>query len=239
MQSVAVVAAAGVAVRDRLSEFAAAVLDPARPPPRGTIGPDGRSSVSRFAIYRNNVLAGLGEALKAAFPVVRRIVGDEFFAAMARTYASLDPPQSPVMLDYGAGFPAFIRTFEPAAQLPYLCDVALLERAWVESYHSAEAEPLAADAFATIDPHCAHALVLRLHPSVRIVRSSFPALTIWRTNVADTAPEFVDILCGGEDALVTRPAAEVEVRKLPPGAATFCNALRAGASILRATTLAL
>jgi hypothetical protein len=48
---------------------------------------------------------------------------------MARSYVALAPPSSPIMLDYGAGFPDFIGAFEPAKCLPYLQDVARIERA--------------------------------------------------------------------------------------------------------------
>src|SRR3546814_5903028 len=67
-----------------------------------------------------------------------RIVGDEIFRAMARVYVASAPPHSPIMLDYGASFPDFIERFEPATTLPYLADVARIERAWIEAYHAAE-----------------------------------------------------------------------------------------------------
>ncbi len=124
---------AASALGQRQSAYAAAILDPARPVPQGLIGPDGEPSAKRFAVYRNNVVVGLAAVLKAAFPAVCRIVGDEFFAAMARIYVSREPPGSPIMLDYGAGFADFVGGFEPAAGLPYLRDVARLERAWVEA----------------------------------------------------------------------------------------------------------
>jgi hypothetical protein len=70
---------------------------------------------------------------------------------MARSYVALAPPSSPIMLDYGAGFPDFIGAFEPAKCLPYLQDVARIERAWIEAYHAVEAEPLASAVF-TLSP---------------------------------------------------------------------------------------
>ena len=66
---------------DRQREFAAALLDPERPTPSGIIGPDGDVCPRRFAVYRNNVVVGLTEILKAAYPAVRRLVGEEFFDA--------------------------------------------------------------------------------------------------------------------------------------------------------------
>ena len=210
---------------ERQRDFAAALLDPGRPPPRGLVGPDGKASARRFAVYRNNVVTGLIEALGAAFPAVRRIVGDQFFRAMAGAYAAADPPRSPIVLAYGAGFADFIGAFEPAGPLPYLRDVARIERAWTESYHAPEASPLDPSALGPIEPERISELRLQLHPSARVVQSRFPALTVWRMNVDDGVPAPVDLEQGGEDALVARPGAEVEVRRLPAGGAAFIRAL--------------
>src|SRR6266436_6624281 len=173
---------------ERQRSFAAALLDAALPAPQGLVGPDGEPSPKRFAVYRNNVVAGLTEALKDAFPVVRRIVGAEFFQAMARAYVVTEPPHTPILLDYGAGFPDFIREFEPAATLPYLADVASIERAWTEAYHAPEASPLDPGTFRAIKPYQLPGIRLLLHPSVRVVRSRFPALTTWQMNVGDGVP---------------------------------------------------
>jgi len=225
-------------LRERQRNFAAALLDPDMPVPPGLVGPDREPSEKRFNVYRNNVVAGLVEAMKAAFPAVCRIVGNEFFAAMARVYVGLEPPRSPVMLDYGGTFPDFIRTFEPAKSVTYLSDVARLECAWVEAYHAAEAPSADPALLATIDSRSLPQMGFTLHPSARVVRSSFPAVQIWLMNIDGGVPAAIDISSGGESALVVRPIAEVEVRRLPVGAATFIIGLAAGASVAEATTLA-
>jgi hypothetical protein len=224
---------------DRQGAFAAGLLDPARPVPAGLVGPDGKASAKRYAVYRNNVVVGLIDALKASFPAVCRIVGEVFFRAMARAYVTRDPPKSPILIDYGARFPSFISSFEPVVSLPYLADVARIERAWLEAYHSAEAEPLSPAAFAAIPGESVSDLCLDLHPSLRIVRSGLPALTIWRMNVGDGAPGPVDLDAGGEDALVIRPAAGVEARSMAPGGAELVVALAAGDTLADAAQSAL
>ncbi|MGS0896937.1 HvfC/BufC family peptide modification chaperone [Burkholderia stagnalis] len=223
----------------RQADFAAAILHADRPLPPGLTGPDGAAGSRRFAVYRNNVIAGLADALRAAFPATCRIVGDAFFAAMAGAYASRHPPPSPVMLAYGADFAAFVGRFEPAASLPYLRDVARLERAWAEAYHAGEAAPLAPAAFAGIAPDRLPSIALVPHPSVRIVRSAFPVVSLWRMNVAGGMPAALDVDAGGEDAFVVRPAADVEVRTLPPGAAVFIESVIAGARMVDAVDAAL
>lgn len=222
----------------RCQAFAAALLDPEQALPAGLVGPDGEPSARRFAVYRNNVVVGLVEALKHAYPAVLRIVGNEFFTATARLFATRHPPRTPVMLDYGAGFAEFLESFEPVAALPYLPDIARLERAWLEAYHAAEAEPLDPAALQALDPQLLPDLRLRLHPATRVLRSDFPTLRIWQMNVIDDAPTPIDLGSGGEDALVTRPGAEVAVQLLPPGAGAFIEALADGASVVDATLAA-
>ncbi|MEO5756137.1 MAG: DNA-binding domain-containing protein [Mesorhizobium sp.] len=217
-------------MRDLLGEFSSAILDPARPVPDGVVGPDGLPSARRFAVYRNNVVVGLIDTLAAAYPVVERLVGAPFFKAMAAAYAVRHPPRSPIMLDYGDGFADFIATFPPASPVPYLADVARIERAWVEAYHEREAVPATPQQLATIPPERFGDAVLVLHPTIRLLSSPFPAVTIWQMNSAGANPDPVDRTDGSENALIVRCAAEVEVRRLAPDSLFFVGALQQGAT---------
>ncbi len=235
--------ASGIAPRiapdTRQADFAAALLDPALPVPHGLVGPDGKPSTRRFNVYRNNIAASLTRVLRAAFPATARLVGEDFFAAMARAHIARQPPASPMLFDYGAEFPEFIATFVPAASLPYLCDVARIERAWVEAYHAADAHAIAPEDFARMRPDDLPDMRVIVHPSVRIVRSKFPALTIWRANTDDALSPVVNLAAGSEDALIARPDADVEVYALLPGGADFVRALGDGNSMLDAMNAAI
>lgn len=224
---------------DRLNGFANALFDPALAVPPGLVGPGGEPSPRRFAVYRNNVVAGLIGALKANYPAACRIVGEEFFDAMALIFVVSRPPVSPILLDYGAGFADFISTFEPAADVPYLADVARLERAWLEAYHAPEANALMPEALAAVRADDAGGLAFTFHPSLRLIRSHFPVLTIWRMNVGDGVPAPVDFGAGGEDVLVVRPDAQVEARLMPPGGYEFMEILQQGHSLTEAVKAAL
>jgi hypothetical protein len=217
--------------------FAAALRDPSRPPPDGVVAPDRAPSPRRFAVYRNNVTSALVSAVAGAFPAVKRIVGDDFFRAMARAYVLAEPPTQPVLLHYGSTFPDFIAGFAPAASLPYLPDVARIERAWRESYHAEDAEPVPASVLAGYGETELPSLVFRLHPSLRVVCSRYPALTVWRMNVGDGTPRPVDFSVA-EEALIVRPGAEVTVRVVPPGGAAFVARLAAGGKLIEAAEAA-
>src|SRR5258707_7834403 len=131
--------------------FADALLNADQPIPCGITAHNAAIPARRFAVYRNNVVVGLGKALKSRFPVVEKIVGEEFFAAMARVFVKEQPPRSPLLATYGDVFPAFIAAFEPARELPYLSDVARLGAARTRAYHAADAMPVGAEPFGQLD----------------------------------------------------------------------------------------
>ena len=224
---------------DRQRAFAAALFDPALAVPAGLVGPDRETSAKRFAVYRNNVAVGLIDALQAGYPAVLRLVGKDFFRAMARTYTLTERRTSPILLDYGAGFANFIAEFEPAASLPYLPDVARIERAWTEAYHERDAVALGPTVLSAIPSDRIADARFVLHPSVRFVSSQFPAFTIWRMNVENGKPGPVDLASGGEDVLLARPEADVEVRSMPAGGAKFVSALASGKPLAEAAESAL
>lgn len=211
--------------------FVAALRDGSLPPPAGVVGRGDEAPVRRFSVYRNNVFVSLVEALLATYPVTARLVGDEFFRAMARVYAGEHLPRTPVLLNYGESVPAFVDRFEPASGLPYLGDVARLEWAWSRAYHAAEAEAVSLHAMAAVPEARAAGLVLELHPSLRIVSSRFPILDIWRANSGVGEVPHVDLRAGGVDVLVLRPREMVELRALPPGGGAFLGAIADGRSL--------
>ena len=220
------------------TDFVAALIDRDLPVPRGVTSWTQPLPKKRFGVYRNNVSGALTEALSVRYPVVHRLVGEEFFRAMARDYALQNLPRSPVLIYYGADFADFIAGFEPANSLPYLPDVARLDSAHWESYHAKDAVPVAQTFFASLDHATLGDVRFELLPSVGIISSRFPIVGIWRTNTEDAEVQPVDMDIA-EDALVARPDMSVEVRTLPPGAAVFLSHLRVGDKLGEAAGAAL
>lgn len=219
------------------TDFAAALRDPSLAPPAGIVSDVAPAPTKRFAVYRNNVMVGLISALEARFPATRRIVGEEFFKASARVFAGAHPPHSPLMMTYGDEFPDFLATFESAAKVPYLADVTRIEAARTRAYHAADVRPLAASDLAGVSAGAIGELRFALHPSLEIVRSVFPVVTIWAMNAGEMVLAPV-AHWRGEDALILRPAFEVEVRRLPPGAAAFLQSLKSGEPLGEAAAVA-
>ena len=218
--------------------FAAALLDAKQPVPQGITAPNATVPTRRFAVHRNNVVAGLVRALQTRFPAVEKIVGEEFFAAMARAFVGEQPPCTPLLATYGDELAAFIAAFEPAREIAYLADVARLEAARTRAYHAADATPLDTGQFAALDPNAVGSMRFGLHPSTEIVRSPHPIVTIWAMNSGEQDVAPIENWCG-EDALVFRPYLDVEVRALPPGGAAFLLALAGGRRLGEAAEAAL
>lgn len=213
--------------------FARALLDADADVPASLVGRRGASASRRFAVYRNNVYASLIDVLAKRFPASARLVGDEFFRAMARVYVERKPPGSPVLLYYGADFADFVSSFPPASPVPYLADVVRLEWAWHTAYHAKDAVPVSLSALAEVGESAERAK-LNLHPSTRLLRSPYPIITIWQLAVREGDDAPIQLPADGEDALVVRPLAEVEVRHLPAGGGAFVEALLAGATLSEA-----
>jgi len=207
--------------------FVPGLLDPARTTPALVAGPNGKGADKRFNVYRNNVTASLIDALAAVFPATMRITGETFFRAMARFHIRETPPTSPLLFEYGRDFPDFVERYEHAQSTPWLADVSRIERAWLDAYHAADVAVLQPGVLASIPPERLGDLVFDVHPATRIVRSAYPAVTIFSANRASDPVGRIDAATA-ESALVTRPMLDVEVRRLPPGADIFLAYLVAG-----------
>jgi hypothetical protein len=218
--------------------FSRALLDPEQPVPAALTAYTARVPAKRFAVYRNNVVVSLVNALAARFPAVQRIVGEEFFRAMAQVYVRAHPPRSRLLMEYGDGFADFIAAFEPAAELAYLADVARLEAARTRAYHAADAAPAGAEAFAAIEESVLGDLRIEPHPSAEIVPSAHPVVTIWAMNAGERKVGAIEDW-RAEDALIVRPQYDVFVHALPAGGAAFLAALFGGARLADAAEAAL
>jgi hypothetical protein len=199
--------------------FAAALLDPAADPPGGL------KHGQRLSIYRNNIAAALTNALAVRYPAVQRMAGEEYFAVLARGFAGTHPPQSPVLIAYGAEFPAYLSLDTTGCRLPWLADLATFESAWWEAYHAREMPLLAATALLALSPEELGNASLEFHASVATVASRYPLAALWQGDAADCR--------AGESRtyLVCRPQADVIVRVLAPETAWMIQRLRQQATL--------
>lgn len=212
------------------AEFAAALLDPSLPAPPELRSWNGSDISARLAVYRNNVVSSLVDALAETHLVVRELVGDEFFRAMAAVFVRQHPPRSRILVHYGDEFAEFLEQFEPAAALPYLADVARLERARVFAYHCIDAPVAGAEQITRALSSGDRIGQIRFdwHPSLAVLESRFAIVSLFAAHQGLLSISAVDPGIA-ETAVVVRDGFEVVVLHAPPGTAAFVAASRRGA----------
>ncbi len=226
--------------------FAASLRDPANGQVMldlASIGNEQLPHRARMDVYRNNVASSLIDALAALYPVCQRLVGEEFFRAAAKVYLDRPSPDAlprqASLIGFAPDFAGFLVGFEPARSLPYLPDVARLEHAWHRVYHGSEAEPVTAtDLQAYVQTHGEQALdqlVLDLVPAHQLLMSPYPVSRIWQANQPGQDGQ---VTIAEEDRneriFVVQPQAQVDVRRVSPGAFAFLCAVKGGATLGRA-----
>lgn len=207
------------------SQFTQAMMDATLPVPDGLVDGANRPADRRFNVYRNNVTVSLVEALKVAFPVITKLLGEVNLDGLARLYLQAHPPNTPLMMFYGADFPDFLASMKQLSHLGYLADVARLEQAERRVYHAADASPVAHDALAILPPEVLMEATLTLAPSVQLVRSPWPIHDIWLFNMEEGAPKPT---AAAQDVLITRPAFDPVFHLLPEGGGDWIAALMSG-----------
>lgn len=208
------------------AEFSAGLLNPQHPVPASVKGRIER----RYAVYRNNVTVGLIRALEANFPVVRKLLGEQYFAGFARDFAQKHPPHSPLMFQYGANFPTALKSEDDLANYPYLGDVAQLEILWRESYHAADATPLAGDVLASMDPDVLFNSCFVAHPATRLIQSTFAVHEIFCANSSEGEGQRFDP-AHPQSILITRPSYDVTARAVALEQYAFFHALKNGKNL--------
>ena len=190
-----------LSLRDLQGAFAAALAAPA------SAGPGAADFDARLAIYRANGRANYRNALAATYPVVRRLTGTPFFAATVDAFVAAHPSCSGDLNVYGGRLAGFLERYGPAANLPYLPDVARLEWALDEANRAADA-PRAPDAvlaaLSIVAPERLPHVRLALDASCRLVSSAFPIQRIWRANQSDRNGDERIVLDAGGVALLEK-----------------------------------
>lgn len=215
----------------RNGDFAGALLDPDTLIPNG-IGRGEEEAPKRFSVYRNNVVVSLMEALEDIFPSIKALLGDENFARITRAYVAKSPPRSALIQAYGDNFAEFVDSLPPLRELPFLRDVAKVERSWLDAYHSADAPFITPDDLSGFTPEQTLELTFQPHPSSALIESEHPVFDLF--NARETWPNETIDFQTGQDVLITRIDYSPQVIMLAPEQSLFLRLLLQGANLANA-----
>jgi hypothetical protein len=186
----------------------------------------------RLGIYRGNVRANAAKAIAAAYPVIEKIVGGEFFSGLASEYQSRFASVNGDLNEYGEAFAGFLADFPPAKEIPYLADVARLEWLVHLAHYAADPAPFDPARLASMPPEQQLQLRPRLHPACHVLHSVHPTARLWEVHQDAFGGEFeVDFSQGPAHTLVFRPRYRVEVVRIGQAEAAFLAAALAGGTL--------
>ena len=193
---------------------------------------DGRglAPAQRLQVYRNMLAANHRAALATAYPMVQKLVGDDFFDGLCAVYLQDYPSASGNLQDYGADFPTLIENHPQAATLGYLADVARLEWLRQESILSPLEYPVSENIADNAAPADYEDLRLSLVPSLKLIQSDHPILDIW-LYCNDPGDSRLDIEGPGQHVAVWRSGAQLSMLAIEPACYRLLSRLADGEAL--------
>jgi uncharacterized protein (UPF0276 family) len=186
-----------------------------------------KGDAHRLALYRGNLTTTWDKALSAAYPVLRQLVGAEFFSALSRSYGMAHPSGDADLNEFGSTFASFLEHFEHVADYPYMPDMARLEWALHRAHFSADASAIDITALA---PEQLEAARFALHPACTLLESAWAVAPLWQAHQPGSGVEFPAQLAAPCLAVIARPHWKAELVPLTPAAYAALMALADGAT---------
>ena len=186
------------------------------------------SAQGLMGIYQNSAIANITNSLSLSYPVIEKLVGNDFFRAMCKQYIVNHWPTSGNMDDYGECFSSFLAEFEQAEQLTYLEDVAQLE--WLFHLSSLANDNSYFDWTSLAAVASSETLTFLLSPSVSVMCSTMPVDKIWLMNQMN-APENIELsLDGDSDTFIVlfRQGLKTEIMTVVASEFAFLQSIEKG-----------
>lgn len=182
----------------------------------------------RFALYRGNLSATWDKTLSAAYPVVRMLVGEEFFGGLSKAYGHAHPSESGDLNAFGAHFDEFLRHFPHVADYPYLPDMAALEWALHRAHYAPAASGITAQQLAAVSPEHMETARLTLHPACRLLSSDWATIPLWLAHQAGSSIDFPANMEAPSYAVIARPDWKAQVVPLDKAGHAALHVLQEG-----------
>ncbi len=182
----------------------------------------------RMAIYRANMVAAADKALSSAYPVIRQVVGAEFFRGLAREFQRGTPSTCGDLTPYGASFDGFLAAFEHVQDMPWLPDLARLEWAVHGAAGAADVPAWDPASLGGVADERQADIRFAWSPGLAVVASAYPIVRVWTIHQPHHAGEFSVDWTQPETALVAREGFPVTVTACGAADAAFVAASLAG-----------
>ena len=146
------------------------------------------------------------------------------------------------LVGYGGEFASFLAAHNDRARLPYLSDIARLDRAWLNVYFAADTAPITADEVAALAGRVGgiDSQQLNLCAATAIVSLDYAVALIWqKLKESGYLSAVIKISKKPEYALIWRQNSTVLIRSLPSAEFAFLTGLNAGLNLGKAAEIAI
>lgn len=188
---------------DDQARFAAVLQQGPSAFPEGLFAGDTQRVLLGLKAHANTISHARLVAIEQTYPRTLAHIGHEAFNALSRAFIDQPHVRQRKLMAIGAGFADFLA--DQTSDL-LAAELALVEWAWLESYHSADAAALQLADLAQYDEAGLLALPVMIHPATRLVAIGGP--------VADLLPELAAIDSSPASILITRPDEAVHLQSL-------------------------
>jgi hypothetical protein len=137
------------------------------------------SALKRLDIYRDGYYLRLVEALQQDYPVLHRILGDEDFDQLGRSYINVYPSPFRSVRWFGNGLSNFMQDADPYSDNPWLIEMAGFEWLLTESFDAQDSHVITLADMANIPFENWPGLRFSLHPSLRRLSLRWNIVPIW------------------------------------------------------------
>jgi len=189
-------------------------------------------------IYQNQALSQLIECLRNTYPLIVKLVGDDFFRVTAKAYIKQYHSRSGDLNEYGAYFSHFLAGYQAVKDLIYLAEVAQFE--WTCHLLSTAGThgPFDPHLLKNVSPEQYDQLHFVLHPAAKVMKFYYPILRI--IDLCETKiDENIDLSEAGVDLLIIRRQLDISLLPLTPADFIFLSSLQDNHSVSDALEAAL
>jgi hypothetical protein len=148
------------------------------------------SIAQRVDIYRSAYRIRLRGVIDEDHEMLGLYLGDDLFEAMVEGYIQAMPSQHPSLRRFADRLPDYLRSTLPFAEHPILAEIAGFERALLNAFDSADAEPLSEQVLQQVPlenwPH----LSFEFHPGLSFYQCHWNSVESWQSlKNADPPPK--------------------------------------------------
>lgn len=181
------------------------------------LNPQGKTpGAERMSVYAEGYPIRIHEALKEAYEAVQQVLGPKKFRETSDAYAVRHPSKEYNLSMAGRFYPEYLEKSGWLAEYPFLQDLARLEWAVSEAFHSFDFPPQDLSPLAGLALEEWENVTFQFQPSLRLVASAWPVVDIWRARRGTSQPAPADFQGRAQYASICRQDLKVRVEDIHP-----------------------